>query len=98
MGESGGCYFLGKKVSLVHIAYIPFLERMDVALSAFKDFETRSLALPHLNAWLEAMSNRESYQKTRLELERIKELYSRFLNLDYFKRVGVACGRDRTKD
>lgn len=90
LGESGGCYFLGEKVSLVDIAYIPFFERMNVALSAFKDFEIKSLALPHLNAWLEAMSNRESYQKTCLEPERIKELYSRFLKLDYFKRVGIA--------
>jgi glutathione S-transferase len=63
---------------------------MDVALSAFKDFEIRSLALPHLDAWLEAMLNRESYQKTCLEPERIKELYSHFLNLDYFNRMGVA--------
>jgi glutathione S-transferase len=90
LDESGGCYFLGEKVSLVDIAYIPFFERMNVALSAFKDFEIKSLALPHLNTWLEAMSNRESYQRTCLEPERIKELYSHFLKLDYFKRVGVA--------
>ncbi|MBD1808508.1 glutathione S-transferase family protein [Microcoleus sp. FACHB-SPT15] len=87
---SGGPYFLGETVSLVDIAFMPFFERMNVALSAWKDFEIENSARVHLNTWLEAMSNRETYRQTRLSPERIKELYSQFLNVDYFKRVGVA--------
>ncbi len=87
---SGGPYFLGETVSLVDIAFMPFFERMNVALAAWKDFEIENSARVHLNTWLEAMSNRETYRQTRLSPERIKELYSQFLNLDYFKRVGVA--------
>ncbi len=77
-------------MSLVDIAFIPFFERMVVALSTFKDFDIRSLNLPHLNTWLDTMSNRQSYSQTRMPPERIKELYSRFLGMDYFKQVGVA--------
>jgi glutathione S-transferase len=88
--ESGGPYFLGEQVSLVDIAFIPFFERMVVALSTFKNFDIVSLKLPDLNTWLDAMSNRQSYSQTRTPPERIKELYSRFLDINYFKQVGVA--------
>lgn len=90
LSESSDPYFLGKEVSLVDIAFIPFFERMVVALSTFKDFEIRSLNLPHLNTWLDTMSNLKSVSQTRMLPELIKELYSRFLGMDYFKQVGVA--------
>jgi glutathione S-transferase len=90
IGSSGGPYFLGDTVSLVDIAFMPFFERMSVALATWKNFEMKNPARSHLNTWLEAMSNRDSYRQTRMSPERIIELYSRFLNLDYFKRVGVA--------
>ncbi|MBD2770695.1 glutathione S-transferase family protein [Iningainema tapete] len=90
ISSTGGPYFMGKTVSLVDTAYMPFFERMSVALAHWKDFDIKNLSLPHLNTWLEVMSNREAYQKTRMSLERIVELYSRFLNVDYFKRVGIA--------
>ncbi len=90
ISSTGGPYFIGKTVSLVEIAYMPFFERMSVALAYWKDFDIKSLSLRHLNTWLEVISNQETYQKTRMSPERIVELYSRFLNMDYFKRVGVA--------
>ncbi len=99
IGASSGSYFMGETISLVDIAFWPFFERMSVALATWKDFEIENPArLPsasperrtHLKTWLEAMSNRDSYRQTRMSPERILELYSRFLNLDYFNRVGVA--------
>ncbi|MEC4818985.1 MAG: glutathione S-transferase family protein [Scytonema sp. PMC 1069.18] len=90
ISSAGGPYFMGKTVSLVDIAYIPFFERISVALAHWKDFDMTRLRIEHLNTWFEVMSNRESTQKTSLTSERILELYSRFLNLDYFKRVGIA--------
>jgi glutathione S-transferase len=89
---------MGETVSLVDIAIMPFFERMSVALATWKDFEIANparlpLAPPegrtHLNTWFEVMTNRDSYRQTRMSPERIIELYSRFLNLDYFFRVGV---------
>ncbi|MGL5793904.1 MAG: glutathione S-transferase family protein [Waterburya sp.] len=90
IGTFGGSYFMGEKISLVDLTYIPFFERHIVALSTWKDFEIRSLNLSHLNTWLDTMSNRKSYLKTKTEPERIKELYSKFLGSNYFKKVGVA--------
>lgn len=89
IGELGGHYFMGEKVSLVDIAFIPFFERMLVALATWKNFEITCLQLGHLNTWLEAMSKRDTYTTTRTPPERIQELYSRFLCVDYFKRAGV---------
>jgi glutathione S-transferase len=90
IAESGGTYFLGDKLTLTDIAYIPFFQRMSITLKSFKDFDISALNLPHLNAWLEAIAQRESYQKTSMPSEKIEEVYARFLNIDYFKRVGIA--------
>lgn len=90
IGSKGGKYFLGEKVSLVDLTYIPFFERMIVALSNWKNFSIQNLNLSYLNEWLNTISNRESYMKTKTDPERIKELYSLFLDKDYFKKVGVA--------
>ena len=90
IGSKVGTYFLGEKISLVDLTYIPFFERQIVALSNWKDFGIQSLNLSYLNRWLNTMFNRESYIKTKTESERIKELYSLFLDKDYFKKVGVA--------
>ncbi|EAW38974.1 hypothetical protein L8106_01627 [Lyngbya sp. PCC 8106] len=35
------------------------------------------------------MSSLDSYQGTQMEPEKIKEVYSHFLDLDYFKKVGL---------
>ena len=89
---------MGETVSLVDITIMPFFERMSVALATWKDFEIANparlpLAPPegrtHLNTWFEVMTNRDSYRQTRMSPERIIELYSRFLHLGYFFRVGV---------
>lgn len=90
IGESGGTYFLGEKLTLADIAFIPFFQRMSVALEKFKDFDVQSLNLAHLNAWLAAISERESCTQTQMSSEQIQEVYARFLKIDYFKRAGVA--------
>jgi glutathione S-transferase len=89
IGESGGTYFLGDKLTLVDIAFIPFFQRMSVALKAFKDFDVKSLNLPHLHAWLDAICDRESCTKTQMSPEQIQKVYARFLKIDYFKRAEV---------
>lgn len=87
IGESGGTYFLGEKLTLADIAFIPFFQRMSVALKAFKDFEIKSLNLTYLNAWLDAIAGRESCTQTQMSPEQIQEVYARFLKIDYFKRA-----------
>lgn len=90
IGKFGGPYFLGESMSLVDIAYIPFFERMQVALTTWKGLDIRRLNLSYLNHWLEVMSNSPSYGETRMTPEKIREVYSRFLGMDYFKKVGIA--------
>jgi glutathione S-transferase len=87
IGETEGTYFLGDKLTLADIAFIPFFQRMSVALKVFKDFDVKSLNLPHLNAWLDAISGRESCTQTQMSPEKIQEVYARFLKIDYFKRA-----------
>lgn len=90
IGKTGGTYFLGEKISLVDLTYLPFFERQIVGLSVWKNFETKQKNLPYLNKWLDSMFDRERFVKTKSEPERIKELYSLFLGKDYFEKVGVA--------
>ncbi|GAB1541345.1 hypothetical protein NUACC21_40160 [Scytonema sp. NUACC21] len=90
IGSTGGPYFMGKTMSLVDTAYMPFFERMSVALAHWKDFDIKSLGLQYLNTWQMVLSNQEAYQKTRMSPEGIVELYSRFLDVNYFQRVGIA--------
>lgn len=90
IANSGGSYFLGDKLTLADIAFIPFFQRMNVALKCFKNFNLLSLNLSHLNSWLDLISVRESCTKTQMTANKIEEIYARFLNLDYFKRVGIA--------
>ncbi|ERT06282.1 glutathione S-transferase domain protein [Lyngbya aestuarii BL J] len=43
-----------------------------------------------LNHWLDVMSSLDSDQVTQMEPEKIKDVYSLFLGLDYFKKLGMA--------
>ncbi|ACK70768.1 Glutathione S-transferase domain protein [Gloeothece citriformis PCC 7424] len=88
--KGGGTYFLGEELSLVDIAYVPFFQRISVTLPAFKHFDLKEKNLPYLNQWLEAIALRESCIKTSMNPEKIKEIYSHFLKIDYFKKVGIA--------
>ncbi|WP_013321987.1 glutathione S-transferase family protein [Gloeothece verrucosa] len=89
IGESGDSYFLGE-FTLTDIAFIPFFQRLAVTLPAFKNFEISQNNFPHLNRWLETMASRESCIQTAMKAEAIKEIYARFLKIDYFKKIGVA--------
>jgi glutathione S-transferase len=86
----GGPYFLGKSLTLVDIAFIPFFQRMSVALNRFKNLDIRNLNLSHLNTWLEVLAHRDSCSQTQMSVAQIEAVYARFLNLDYFKKAGIA--------
>lgn len=90
ISQSGGSYFLGNKLTLADIAFIPFFQRMNIALKCFKNFDIQNLNLSHLNSWLDLISQRESCYTTQMPVHKIEEVYARFLNLNYFKRVGIA--------
>jgi glutathione S-transferase len=85
----GGPYFLGDKISLVDISYIPFFERMSFALLHWKNFDIFNSERSHLTEWFDTVSSQSSYLQTRSSEDKIKEIYSRFLDIDYFQRVGV---------
>lgn len=90
ISDNKGTYFLGETLTLADIAFIPFFQRMNVALNRFKNFQIESLDLTHLHAWLDAIAHRDSCTKTQMSAQQIEEVYARFLHLDYFKKVGVA--------
>lgn len=86
----GGSYFMGDKISLVDISYIPFFERMRFALLHWKNFDIFNPERSHLTEWFDRVSSQSSYLQTRSSEEKIKEIYSRFLDIDYFQKVGLA--------
>ncbi len=87
--EKGKTYFLGDKFSLADVAYIPFMQRAIVTLSAFKNWDIFQLDLPALHNWIQSTNERKSCQETAMDEEKMKEIYARFLKLDYFKKVGI---------
>ncbi|MGK7904537.1 MAG: hypothetical protein AB4352_24650 [Hormoscilla sp.] len=52
--------------------------------------ESKRRWLSEFNHWLLVMSNSPSYGETPMTPEKIREVYSRFLEMDYLKRVGIA--------
>ena len=61
-----GPFFMGEKISLADIKFIPFVERQAASLAYFKGFELRNKnRWPNLVRWLEAMESKTSYQQTK---------------------------------
>jgi len=70
LASSGGPFFMGKDVSLVDIAFVPFLERMCASLLYFKGFMIRvpkgtTTDFPNVNKWFDALETLPSYQLTK---------------------------------
>eukprot|EP00978_Attheya_sp_CCMP212_P029267 scaffold103445_cov58-Attheya_sp.AAC.6 len=68
--QSPGAFFMGKKVNMVDIMFVPFLERICASLLYFKGFQIRvppntKTDFPNINKWFDAMEELESYQLTK---------------------------------
>jgi glutathione S-transferase len=61
-----GPYFLGETLSMVDLAFIPFLERTAASLAYYKGFYIRGKReFPGVEAWFDAMETRTTYLGTR---------------------------------
>ena len=69
-------YWLGSDVSLVDLAYWPFFERLP-ALTHYRGVGIPE-SCPRLKAWLAAMAERESVQRTRHEPDYYIQSYTRY--------------------
>ena len=66
LAQSPGPFFLGKKISIVDVRFIPFMERQVATFAYFKGFNVRDQSRwPNLVRWLEAMESRPSYRATK---------------------------------
>ncbi|XP_057872106.2 protein IN2-1 homolog B isoform X2 [Cryptomeria japonica] len=88
-------FFLGE-FGVVDIVYIPFIERLQLALSHFKNYDIAH-GRPMLARWIEAMDGIDAYAKTKTEPSTMIELYKRMLASDYFVKIGIATEKDDSK-
>ncbi|KAJ4976079.1 hypothetical protein NE237_001185 [Protea cynaroides] len=73
-----GPFFLGQ-LTLVDIAYAPFIERFQLFLREIKNYDITA-GRPKLAAWIEEMNNIEAYKQTRSDPQELVEGYKkRFL-------------------
>lgn len=71
--EEKGPFFLGE-FSLVDIAYIPFIERMQGFLEQVWKYDITS-GRPKLATWIEEMNKFDAYKQTKTDLKIIIQYY-----------------------
>lgn len=81
--KTGGPYLMGKHFTLADVHVLPFMLRLVVSLRQFKQYELPTEKLPKLLKWYALCSQRDSVRAAALTDEKIKELYSMFLDIDY---------------
>lgn len=61
-----GSFFMGKQLTLVDLAFVPFVERMVSSLLYYKGFAIRGTGMfPGIDTWFEALEKRPSYLAAR---------------------------------
>lgn len=76
-------FLCSSTMTLADIAYMPFFERMVVALSHFKNFTIDPARFERVCAWMTCIFNRPSFKECAMEKEKIIETYSMFRDMDY---------------
>jgi len=80
---NGGPFLLGKEFTLSDIHIFPFILRLIVTLRHFKKYELPKEKFSNLLSWFHTCSQRETVKRTIISDEKIIEIYSRFLQIDY---------------
>jgi glutathione S-transferase len=83
LDDTDGCYFFGDEFSLADLHLFPFIQRMAVTLKHWKGYELPRDKFPNLIKWFEKCSGRESVKLSSMSEEKIIEVYSRFVEVDY---------------
>mmetsp|Transcript_91450 Transcript_91450/g.237022 ORF Transcript_91450/g.237022 Transcript_91450/m.237022 type:complete len:333 (-) Transcript_91450:71-1069(-) len=89
--EAEGPFFLGDDFSMADIALAPWWLRMVTVLRAYRKFDPHSC--PRLQAWYEAVEARPSFQRTKIDPERLIEEFSDCADLEEstrFRRISGA--------
>ena len=81
--KTGGPFLMGEHFTLADVHVLPFMLRLVVSLRQFKQYEIPVDKFPKLLKWYELCSQRDSVQAASLTDEKIHELYSMFLDIDY---------------
>jgi len=81
--QSGGPFLMGEHFTLSDVHMLPFMLRLVVSLKHFKGYEIPSDKFPRLLAWYDLCSQRESVIAASLTHEKIIELYTMFVEMDY---------------
>ena len=81
--KTGGPFLMGEHFTLADVHVLPFMLRLVVSLRQFKQYEIPADRFPKLLKWYELCSQRDSVQAASLTDEKIHELYSMFLDIDY---------------
>ena len=83
LADSDGPYFLGEAFSIADLHLYPFIQRMTVTLKHWKGYELPSDRFPNLIRWFESCSERESVKLSSMSEEKIIEVYTKFVDVDY---------------
>ncbi|XP_010452125.1 PREDICTED: glutathione S-transferase L3 [Camelina sativa] len=70
-----GPFFLDQ-LSLVDIAYIPFMERFQIVLNEFFKFDVTA-ERPKLSAWIEELNKVDAYAQTKIDPKEIMEIFKK---------------------
>lgn len=81
--KSEGPYFLGNQFSIADIHLFPFIQRMTVTLKHWKGYELSADKFPNTIKWIQRCSERESVKLSSMSEDRIIEVYSKFIEVDY---------------
>ena len=81
--KTGGPFLIGEYFTLADVHVLPFMLRLVVSLRQFKQYEVPAEKFPKLLKWYDMCSERDSVQAASLTDEKIHELYSMFLDIDY---------------
>lgn len=81
--SSGGPYFMGKDFTLADVHVFPFLQRLIITLSHFKQYQIPSTQFPLLLKWFDLCLERESVKKSSMDREKTIEVYNTFVNSNY---------------
>jgi len=79
----GGPFLLGETFTLADVHIYPFILRLIVTLGHWKNYHLPSDKFPRLLNWFHACSQLKSVQEAAISEEKIIEVYTRFMDVNY---------------
>lgn len=83
INQSGGPFLMGEQFTLADAHMLPFFLRLVVSLEHFKRYLLPQDKFPKLLEWFHLCSKRDSVKESSLSNDRIIDIYTKFLDIDY---------------